>query len=74
MTNVTLHTGDCLEIMASMEPNSVDATVPDPPYGLGSRMNGTWGASKGVNMKWDKQLQGAMEMLLTLAPVVAVWW
>lgn len=26
--------GDCVEVMAGMEPGSVDAVVPDPPYGL----------------------------------------
>jgi DNA modification methylase len=26
--------GDCLTVMATMEPNSVDAIVTDPPYGL----------------------------------------
>jgi DNA modification methylase len=29
-----LHTGDCVEVMASMPENSVDAIVCDPPYGL----------------------------------------
>jgi DNA modification methylase len=28
-------TGDCLDVMAGMEPESVDAVVTDPPYGLG---------------------------------------
>jgi site-specific DNA-methyltransferase (adenine-specific) len=27
--------GDCLEVMAGMDENSVDAVVTDPPYGLG---------------------------------------
>ena len=27
--------GDCLEVMAGLEPNSVDSVVTDPPYGLG---------------------------------------
>jgi DNA modification methylase len=27
--------GDCLHVMAGMEPDSVDAIVTDPPYGLG---------------------------------------
>ena len=27
-------TGDCVEVMAAMAPNSVDAVVCDPPYGL----------------------------------------
>ena len=32
---VILHVGDCLDVMRTMEPNSVDAVVTDPPYGLG---------------------------------------
>ena len=32
--DVVLHLGDCLDVMAGMEPNSVDAIVTDPPYGL----------------------------------------
>jgi site-specific DNA-methyltransferase (adenine-specific) len=31
---VSLHTGDCLAVMAEMPPESVDAIVTDPPYGL----------------------------------------
>ena len=30
----TLHLGDCLDVMRTLEPNSVDAIVTDPPYGL----------------------------------------
>jgi DNA modification methylase len=30
-----IHQGDCLEVMAGMEPESVDAIITDPPYGLG---------------------------------------
>jgi DNA modification methylase len=29
-----IHHGDCLDVMAAMEPESVDAIVTDPPYGL----------------------------------------
>lgn len=29
-----IHVGDCLEVMRSMDDNSVDAVVTDPPYGL----------------------------------------
>jgi len=29
-----IHTGDCLEVMATFEPESVDAIVTDPPYNL----------------------------------------
>jgi DNA modification methylase len=31
---MTVHRGDCVEVMAGMEPDSVDAIVCDPPYGL----------------------------------------
>jgi len=31
---VDLRHGDCLDVMATMEPHSVDAIVTDPPYGL----------------------------------------
>lgn len=36
-----IHNGDCAEVMASMDSNSVDAIVTDPPYGL-SFMNKEW--------------------------------
>lgn len=35
MSEVTLHLGDCLEYMKTMEAGSVDAVVTDPPYGIG---------------------------------------
>lgn len=31
---ITLLEGDCVELMATMEPESIDAIVCDPPYGL----------------------------------------
>lgn len=34
MADVLLLSGDCREVMAGMEPESVDAIVTDPPYGL----------------------------------------
>lgn len=33
--NVTLHHGDCLDVVAELADNSVDAVVTDPPYGIG---------------------------------------
>ena len=35
MSQVTLYTGDCLDIMRTLEPGSVDAVITDPPYGIG---------------------------------------
>ncbi len=37
----TLHHGDCLDVMAAMDADSVDAVVCDPPYGL-SFMGKDW--------------------------------
>lgn len=31
---VTLHRGDCLDVLRGLDDNSVDAVVTDPPYGL----------------------------------------
>lgn len=39
----TVHHGDCIEVMRTMEPNSIDAIVTDPPYGLGF-MGKAWDA------------------------------
>ena len=41
MRNATLHTGDCLEIMPTMEACSIDTIITDPPYGL-SFMGKDW--------------------------------
>jgi len=43
MVDVTLHLGDCLEYMRTMDAGSVDAVVTDPPYGVDFRGNG-WDA------------------------------
>jgi DNA modification methylase len=31
---VTLHAGDCLDVLKAMPENSIDAIVTDPPYHL----------------------------------------
>lgn len=41
-----IHNGDCVEVMASMESNSVDAIVTDPPYGL-AFMGAKWDSFNG---------------------------
>ena len=40
----TIHNGDCIETMKAMPPESVDAIVTDPPYGL-SFMQAKWDAT-----------------------------
>jgi hypothetical protein len=38
---VTLHAGDCLDVLKAMPENSIDAVVTDPPYHLTNNSNGT---------------------------------
>ena len=47
MTDPRLILGDCLEVMAGMEPDSIDAIVTDPPYSLSF-----------MSKAWDKKLPG----------------
>jgi site-specific DNA-methyltransferase (adenine-specific) len=39
MVDVTLHLGDCLQVMKSMPDKSVDAVITDPPYGNDTAYN-----------------------------------
>lgn len=60
MTDPRLILGDCLEVMAGMEPDSIDAIVTDPPYGLGF-----------MGKKWDSLPPGpevAEQMYRVLKP------
>ena len=40
---ITLHLGDCLSYMKSMDAGSVDAVITDPPYGVTAN-------------QWDKEI------------------
>src|SRR5690606_26613999 len=58
--SVDIRQGDCLEVMADMADNSVDAIVTDPPYGLGF-----------MGREWDDLPPGlpwAQECLRVLKP------
>jgi len=39
MSDVRLIQGDCLDVLRTLEPDSVDAVVTDPPYGIGYHSN-----------------------------------
>lgn len=41
--SITIHHGDCIEVMRSMPNDSIDSIVTDPPYGLGF-MGKAWDA------------------------------
>jgi site-specific DNA-methyltransferase (adenine-specific) len=40
MSTVTLHLGDCLDILPTLAAGSVDAVVTDPPYSINSKSDG----------------------------------
>ena len=46
MGRVTLYHGDCLEVMRTLEENSVDTIITDPPYGLSDADSG-----KGISQR-----------------------
>lgn len=50
--DLPIHLGDCIEVMAAMAPDSIDAIVADPPYGLefmGSAWDGADGFRRSLN-------------------------
>ena len=54
----TLYHGDCLEVMPTLEPESVDAVVTDPPYGLSFMGKGWDHGAPGVPF-WEEMLRVA---------------
>jgi site-specific DNA-methyltransferase (adenine-specific) len=48
---VTVHVGDCLDVLRTMPDNSVDAVVTDPPAGI-AFMGKDWDRDKGGRTAW----------------------
>ena len=56
--NITLHHGDCMDVLRELPDNSFDLAIVDPPYSNGNgkceRTGGTWAAKYGTTIKdWD---------------------
>lgn len=72
---VELWLGDCLEVLPMLE--QVDAVLTDPPYGLGTRMQGgTWGAKDEFSgfLKWDLEAkQEWIDAILALSVPTIIW-
>lgn len=67
-TRWTLHHGDCLAWLRTIESESVDAVVTDPPAGIGF-MNREWDHHKGGRAEWVAWLAEVMrECLRVLKP------
>lgn len=72
----TLYLGDCRDVLPLL--GKVDAVVTDPPYGLGTKMQGgTWGAKEGFKemLDWDQEAP-SVETLSQIAALgkYAVMW
>lgn len=67
---VTLYLGDCLDILPTLEPGSVDAVVTDPPYMIGANSTGSESAKCGTWMDmvnaavWFREWIGESRKLL----------
>lgn len=65
--NYQLHSGDCLELLATLPDNSVDSIVTDPPYGL-SFMGKKWDYDVPKVEIWEeclRVLKPGLNLLLT---------
>ena len=62
----TLHHGDCLQVMPTLEANSVDTIVTDPPYGL-SFMGKDWDHGVPGVAFWQAALRVAKPGAMLLA-------
>lgn len=68
MSSHTLHHGDCLAVLRSMEADSVDAIVTDPPAGI-AFMGKEWDKDKGGRDAWVKWMtEVARECLRVIKP------
>lgn len=58
MAAYTLHQGDCLDVLPTLEANSVDTIITDPPYGL-SFMGKDWDHGVPGVQFWREVLRAA---------------
>ena len=77
MSQVALYTGDCLDIMRTLEAGSVDAVITDPPYGLGKRWTGGGWFQRGVyngKVGWDgNTAQAAIDLIISWSIPTVIW-
>jgi len=64
--NIQLYTGDCLEVMQTLDENSVDTIITDPPYGL-SFMGKDWDYGVPGKRYWVEALRVAKPGAMLLA-------
>lgn len=57
---ITVHHGDCLDVLPTIASDSIDACVTDPPAGI-SFMGSKWDGDKGGRRQWVAWLTQVME-------------
>lgn len=58
---ITIHTGDCRDVLATLPAASVDCVVTDPPYGE-------------TSLKWDRRVKSWPAMVLPLIKPTGSMW
>lgn len=69
---VSLHLGDCLEVLKTLEPGSIDAVVTDPPYGENMGIEGDGGLACASRLL--EEMLGHAERLLVRGGHCIVFW
>ena len=74
--NAVLYLGDCREVLPTL--GKVDAVVTDPPFGLGTKMQGgTWGVKEGYKemLDWDAEAPNVADLLaiIELGKSAVLW-
>jgi DNA modification methylase len=72
----TLHNGDCLEYMKSLQPASVSAIVTDPPYGIAINKSNRLSVSRGFGSEtWDAERNAeAVKMISDKFKMPVIIW
>jgi len=70
----TIYHGDCREVLPTLD--KVDLVLTDPPYGIGSLMQGGtdtghWGALSQVN-PWDMETP-SLDLILEMPAILIIW-
>ena len=61
---IVLYCGDCLQVLPTLEPGSVDAVVTDPPYGIGL----AYASYDDTRDNWTALISAVMPELRRLVP------
>lgn len=81
--NVELFCDDCMNVLPTLIPGSVDAVITDPPYGINFMRMGGRGTSGWRSLEdfgssdndWDNERppKAVFDMMLTTAKIVVIW-